>query len=338
MGHCPAVGVLFEPPGNPISHLVGLKVRGHVLGLVHRVHEGYTGSDVHFFALRRPAHRESEGQAAKVVRGRQFAETLAPGVLRQNVRRLECLPVVDAHGDDAVIGQPTVADGFHVALAVQFHAEGSLVVHGTDYPTRIPGRALIIVNARCSRLIDAVSGWEPVAVMADGKVAKTLFLLVGSGGFGFLPLQSCRSVCFVGNHHTRSDTGVQQGLGYPVAALVGAYQNLDTITVDLVSHPVGYFLGICSNPAFHLGRADIAVIDSRIECRVAFPLFLWVIARSDVGANSEYVHRNVGVLQVFAPYLGHERYGWTQHDRQLARRRQFFYDSKRNASLSRSAG
>ena len=47
---------------------------------------------------------------------------------------------------------------------------------------------------------------------------------------------------------------------------------------------------------------------------------------------------NIGVLQILAPYLGDERYRGTQHDGQFARRREFFYDAERYASLSRSAG
>ena len=157
--------------------------------------------------------------------------------------------------------------------------------------------------------------------MADGEVAKTLFLFVRGGGSGVLTPQSCRSVRFVGNHYTRSDTGAQQGFRYPGAALVSANENLDPVVESALAHPVVYFACIGGHLALHFGCTDIAVIDCRIKCGVAASFFPGVVARRDVRADSQHVYRSGGVLQVFAPYLGNERYGRTQHDGQFVRRR-----------------
>ena len=50
---------------------------------------------------------------------------------------------------------------------------------------------------------------------------------------------------FVGDQsRATSDAGVQQRFRYPGATLVGAYQNLDTLTEDtLLAHPFSYFVG-----------------------------------------------------------------------------------------------
>ena len=340
IGRSPAVRVLAEPPGDPFLHVFGLEVRRHVPGLVHRIHEGDARLDLHFVALGGATHRKSERQSAQVVRGRQLTASCAFGFLRQVIRRLERLRVVDAHGNDTVVGQPTVADGLLIALAAQLNPEGGLIIHRAYYPVRVAGVGgrLAVVDTRRSRLVDAVSGGEPGAVMADGEVAKTLFLFVCGGGPGVLALKSCRSMSFIGNHYTRPDTDAQQGFRYPGAALVSANENLDPVADSALAHPVGYFAGIGGHLALHFGSADIAVIDCRIKCGVAVSFFPGVVARRSVRADCQHVYRSGGVLQVFAPYLGNERDGRTQHDGQFARRRQFFYDPERYASLSRSAG
>ena len=133
--------------------------------------------------------------------------------------------------------------------------------------------------------------------MADGKVTETLFFFVGRSGPGVLPLQSRRSVRFVSNHHTRSDAGAQQGFRYPIAALVSANENLDSVVDGALAHPVGYFPGVGCHPALHLGRADIAVIDGRVERGVAPSLFPGVVACGGVRADRQHIYRDRGVLQ-----------------------------------------
>ena len=125
----PAGRVFVQPSLNPLLDSVGLEVLRHVFGFVDGVHEGDARLDVHFPALGGAAHRQREGQTADVIRGRQLAAPFALGRLGQLVRRLVCIGVVDTNGDDAVVGQPAVADGFLVAFAVQLHAEGGFVVH-----------------------------------------------------------------------------------------------------------------------------------------------------------------------------------------------------------------
>ena len=218
----PAVRVLAEPARDPLLDLAGLQIRRHVAGLVHRVHEGDARLDVHLVALGAAAHGQREGQAPEVVRRGQLAAPCAFGRLGQLIRRPERLGVVDAHGDDAVVGQPAVADGLEIALAVQFHAEGGLVVHRAHDPVWVAGGPLAVVNARRGGLIDAVGDGEHGVVMADGEVAQLLFLLAGCGGLRVPALQSRGPVSFVRNHHLTSDASLQQGFRHPSAALVGA--------------------------------------------------------------------------------------------------------------------
>ena len=126
--------------------------------------------------------------------------------------------------------------------------------------------------------------------------------------------------------------------GNPVAALVGANDDLDGFAEDGLAHPVGYLVRVGSDLAFHLGRADVAVIDRWIEGRVAASLFPGVVSGCGIRADRQHLHRDSVVLKILTPYLGHERYRRTQHNGQLARGRQLFYDPKRYAGLSSSAG
>ena len=174
--------------------------------------------------------------------------------------------------------------------------------------------------------------------MADGEVAKALFLVVRARGFGVSALEPGCSVGFVGDHHTRPlDTLAQQGLRYLEAALIGADEHLDPIAAGRLAHPAGDFAGVGGDPALYLGRADIAVVDCWIAGGVAAAFFFRVETRALIRADREHIEGDRCVLQVFAPDLGHKRDGRAQHDGQPAGRCQRFDDSQRDACLACSA-
>ena len=130
------------------------------------------------------AHGEGEGEAAQVVCRSQGISALALGILRQFVGFGVGGGVVDCQGDDAVVGQPAVADGFDIALAIELYAEDGLVVHGADYPIAVFNAAgtARVVDAGRGGLVDAVGGWKGVIVVAEGKVSNAPLL------FGQLPI------------------------------------------------------------------------------------------------------------------------------------------------------
>ena len=249
---------------------------------------------------------------------------LAAGLGGQQIGLLVGVRVVDGEGDDAVVGEPAVVDGFHIAFAVEFHAENGFVVHGADNP--VAGAVAVhhagVIDARRRRLIDAVSGGESVLVVAQRKIADALLRIGSRAAFGVaLAAESGGAVGFVGDEHLRRCAGHRQGVGDAASALVSAENDADAGGVGCpLLNPGGDFGRVGSNFALDFGCADIAVVQRWVQGGVAGAFFGRVIAGGFVGADGQGAQGDGGVLEVFAPDLRDQGDGGAHHDGELAGR------------------
>ena len=336
--------VLAQPVLKPRPHRVGLQVRRHVPGLVHGVHEGDAGCDGKDFAvlaLGGAAHGQGESHPPQIVGGCERAASFAPGFGRQQVGLAEGFRVVDAQGDDAIVGEPAVPDGLHVALAVEFHAEDGLVVHGAHDPVAglLAGHLAGVVDAGRGGLIDSVDRGESVVVVAQGEVAEASFLRGEFAGARLaFAAQSRGAVRFVGDEDAGGDVGLVKGVGDGAAALIGAEDDADLAAAPSAADPCGDVRRVGGDLALYLVGADVAVVQRRVFGGVARAFFSGVVAGGLVGADGQRSDALRGVLQVLAPDLRHQRDGRAQDDRQFAGRRQFLDDAQGNAGFAGAAG
>ncbi len=314
--------VLAQPVLEPLLYGVGLQVLRHVPGLVHGVHEGDAGFDgesvVFSFTVRGTAHGQGEGQPPQVVGGGKGPTSLAPGIGGQQVGLPKGFRVVNAQGDDAIVGEPAVLDRFHVALAVQFHSEDGLVVHGADDPVAglFPVHLAGVVDAGRGGLVDAVDCREGVVVVAQREVADALFLLGKLVALCFaLAAQARGAVRFVGDENSGGDAGLFESFGNPAAALVGAEDDADLVSVLSALHPGTDFRRVGGDLALDLGFTDVAVVQRRVGGGVPRAFFLWIVAGGFVGADGQCSDVVLcGCLEVLAPDLRHQRDGRAQDD------------------------
>ena len=345
--------VTVQPILHPILYSAGCQVLGHIAGMVHGVHKGDARGDRDAGLVRRlgrAAHSQGESQSAQVIGGGELAPALAVGLLRQPVGLPVGVRVVDADGDDAVVGQPAVADGLRIALGVQFHAKDGLVAHIADNPVvgQFPAHRFRVIDAGRGGLVDAIDGGESVVIVAQRKVADALLGVGNRAVFrlgGALAAQAGGAMGLVGHQHLRGDAGLRQSVGHPAAALVSAENNADLPAIRprrlrlplTLPDPVGNGGGVGSNQALDFRCADIAVVGGGFQGGVARTFLFGVVAGGLVGADRQRAQGDGGVLQVFAPQLRHQRNGRAQHDGQLPRRRQFLDDTQRNAGLAGAA-
>ena len=331
------VPVEAHPFLQPLPDGGRLEVVRHIFGLVHGIHKGDAGFDGHIAVFRVPggaAHSQGEGQAAQVVVGSQSAAAFAFGVGGQAVGGGVGGRVVDAEGDDAVVGQPAVVHSLQVALAVQFHAEDGFVVHSADDPVAglVPVHLVGVVDAGRGGLIDAVDGREGVVVVAQGEVAEALFRFGAAAEAG-------GAVGLVGDEDLCGGAGLPERGGDAVSALVGAEDDADGAAGVLpLLDPVGDFGRVGGDPAFYFGGADIAVVQGGVGGGVAGAFLFGVVAGGFVGADGQGADGAGGVLQVLAPDLRHQRNGRAKHNGQLAVRRQLLYDAEGDAGFAGAAG
>ena len=334
------LAVFAHPLLQPVPHRVGFEVARHVPGLVDRVHEGDAGLDGHCVlvaALGGSAHSEREGEPPQVVRGGQGLTALALGVQREQVGGLVCVGVVHAEGDDAVVGEPFVLDGLHIALAVELDAEGCFVVHRADDPIGglVPVHLGRVVDARGGGLVDAIGCGEGVVVVAEGEVAEALFVGRERDVLGvLLPAQSGGAVGFVGDEDASGSGSLPQGLGNAMAALVRAEDDVELKAALTLAYPVGDFRRVGGHLALHFGGADVAVVDGGVVDDASGALLRGVVAGGFVGADGEGPDGCFGVLEEFAPDLGDEGYGWAEDDGELPLRGKLLDDAERDSGLA----
>ena len=246
----------------------------------------------------------------------------AAGLGGQQIGLLVGVRVVDGEGDDAVVGEPAVVDGFHIAFAVEFHAENGFVVHSADNP--VAGAVAVhhagVIDAGRSGLVDAVSGGESGLVVAEGKIADALLRIGSRAAFGVaLAAESGGAVGFVGDEDLRRCAGYCQGVGDAASALVSAENDADTGRVGRpLPDPGGDFGRVGSNFALDFGCADIAVVQRWVQGGVTGAFLGRVIAGGFVGADGQGAQGDGGLLQVFPPNLRHQGDRGGHHDGELA--------------------
>ena len=341
-GGLPAA-IAVHPLLQPLADGGRGEIRGHILGFVHGVHKGDAGFDGDVAVLRMlgsPAHRQGKGQAAQVVVGGQGAAALALGVLGQLIGRRVSLPVVNAQGNDAVVGQPAVVDGLHIAFAVKLHAKGIRVIHTADNP--IPGLIEIhlagIVDPRRSGLIDAVSSRKGIAVVAEGKIAPALLFR----GFG-TAAQAGGAVGLVGNQHAGGRTGFDQGRSNAMAALVSAKDDAEGFLPRALLDPAADFRRFSSNLALDFGGADIAVVGGGIldgvDALLPFGVIAFVVPGGGfIGTDGQGAQVFGAVLEIFPADLGDEGNGGAKDDSQAAGRSKFLDNPQGDAGFAGPAG
>ena len=337
-------GVLFEPALEPVPHYRLLEVPRKILGLVHRVHEGDARLDGDVAVLRvhgGAAHGQGKGQATEEMGGGEPVAPLALGDCGKLVGDVVGVWVVEGHGDDSVVGEPAVLDGFHVALAVQLDTEDLFIVHGPDNPVAVavepdPGG---VIDPRRSSLIDAVGRGHRVVVMAKGEVADALLVQGEQGALGaLLAPQASGAVRLVGDEDTDGDTHLLQGVSDGSAALVGAKDDADAPTMLAIADPLGDFSRVRGDFPLYHGGADVAVVQGRIGGGVAGAFLCGIIACGHIGAHGQRPQSAMCVLKVLPANLCHQCDGRTEHYGQFALRCQLLDDAKGDASLARAAG
>ena len=222
--------------------------------------------------------------------------------------------VVDAQRDDAVIRKPAVLHSLSVALAIEFHAEHRLVVHSSDHiVVGLAGACLSgVIDARGSRLIDAVSCGEGGVVVAEGKVADALFGIGEDAALGAAALaaQAGCAVRLVGDEDARGNARLLERLRDAAAALVCAEYDARALAALPLPHPFGYDIRVGCDHSLDLRGADIAVVHPGISAGIARVFFLGVVAGGLVGAYGERADGRLGVLQILAADLRHKRDRW----------------------------
>ena len=280
------------------------------------------------------AHGQREGQSPEEVGRSQGVAALALGSAGQRVGDFVGFRPADSHGDDAVVRQPAVVHRVPVAPAEQVRAEDALVVHVADHPV-FPlffPQGFLGVYLRRGGLVDAVLGRKHIVVVAQREV----LYLVHGGLLG--PAQPGGAVGLVADQHLCSCFRCSKRLGYPVAALVGAEDDADTLIFLSITDPPGDFLRVGGDPPLDFVGADVAGVGGHFLEGVSLPFLLRVITGGLVRAHGQGTDPVSAVQQVFAPYLRHQGDGRAQHHGQPARRRQFLDYAQGDAGLAGAAG